>query len=76
MKKYIKGNKIINATDKAYDVIYKNQGYMEVKETEKTSELNYNSISFPELKSIAAEKGINTHKMKKQEIINALEGQG
>lgn len=32
MKQYIKGKKIINATEKAYKVIYKDQGYVPYEE--------------------------------------------
>ncbi|WP_010249211.1 Rho termination factor N-terminal domain-containing protein [Acetivibrio cellulolyticus] len=35
---------------------------------------NYSDIDYTELKKIASEKGINTHGMKKQEIIEALGG--
>lgn len=33
MNKYVKGNVVINATEKAYRVIYKEQGYIPYKET-------------------------------------------
>ena len=32
----------------------------------------YNSFSWPELKQLASDKGINTYSMKKEEVINAL----
>jgi hypothetical protein len=32
MKKYTDGNKIIYATEKAYEIIYKKQGFKEVEE--------------------------------------------
>lgn len=35
MNKYIKDDKVINATEKAYNVIYKEKGYVPYKETEK-----------------------------------------
>ncbi len=35
MKQYKKGDKIINATDRAYEVLYKRQGYKEVKQKSK-----------------------------------------
>ncbi len=37
MDKYIKEDKIINATEKAYKVIYKEQGYVPYKEVKKTA---------------------------------------
>lgn len=33
MNKYIKDKVVINATEKAYNVIYKEQGYVPYKET-------------------------------------------
>lgn len=38
MNKYIKDSVVINATEKAYKTIYKNQGYMPYKETKKKKE--------------------------------------
>ncbi len=37
MNKYIKDNNIINATEKAYNVIYKEQGYIPYKEEKKNT---------------------------------------
>ncbi len=36
MKRYIKDKHIINATEKAYNVIYKDRGYIIYKEEKKT----------------------------------------
>lgn len=36
MSKYVRGNKIINATEKAYNTLYKTQGYMPYVEKTKT----------------------------------------
>ena len=33
MNKYMKGNVVINATEKAYNLLYKGQGYVPYKET-------------------------------------------
>jgi len=38
MNKYIKDKKIINATEKAYNVIYKEKGYELYRETKKKKE--------------------------------------
>lgn len=38
MNKYIKDNIVINATEKAYNVIYKDKGYIPYKETKKKKE--------------------------------------
>ena len=32
MNKYMKGNVVINATEKAYNLLYKGQGYVPYKE--------------------------------------------
>lgn len=36
MNKYIKGEVVINATEKAYNVVYKSQGYIPYKEIKAT----------------------------------------
>ena len=33
MNKYVKDNVVINATEKAYKILYKEQGYVPYKET-------------------------------------------
>ena len=45
--------------------IWVRYGFKEVEDTE-------DELSYTELKSLAKEKGINTHGMKKDEIIEAL----
>ncbi len=40
MNKYVKGKVVINATEKAYRVIYKEQGYVPYKEEAKTTKNN------------------------------------
>jgi hypothetical protein len=35
LKKYTDGNRVVYATEKAYEVIYKYQGFKEVKKTPK-----------------------------------------
>lgn len=37
MNQYIKDNHIINATEKAYNVIYKDKGYIPYKEEKKNT---------------------------------------
>lgn len=37
-----------------------------------SKQTDYNSLSWPELKQMAKEKGINTYEMKKEEVISAL----
>lgn len=38
MNKYVKENVVINATEKAYETIYKDKGYMPYKKTNKKKE--------------------------------------
>lgn len=45
--------------------IWIRDGYVEVEEVEE-------ELTYQELKSLAKEKGINTHGMKKEEILEAL----
>ena len=40
MNKYIKDNVVINATEKAYNTIYKEKGYKPYKEVKTTSKTN------------------------------------
>lgn len=97
MNKYIKDGKIIHATDKGYEIIYKKQGYRPFKEAvgdnsilldqyelevkldaleNDVVKIDYSSYSYPELKTLAKEKGINSHKMTKEELIEALQKVG
>ncbi len=57
MNKYVKNNKIIEATEKAYNCIYKEQGY-ELVEEKKEEVKNISKMNKDELLVIATEKGI------------------
>lgn len=57
MNKYIKDNQIINATEKAYKVIYKSQGYIPYQEVE-TNKIETNNDAIKDLT-----------KMKKEELM-------
>lgn len=69
MKTYKKGNKIINASEKAYELIYKNQGYKPYDETDKP----LTSLTVDKLKLKAQELGIeNFEELKKSELVDAI----
>lgn len=83
--KLIKGNKTINATEKAYKVVYKDLGYKIYKdeeidlaeqptseEEEVTNAIGIDSITKPEIIGILTEKGIEHNPRDKKEVLYDL----
>jgi len=52
--------------------IWVREGYSMVEESEEPEEVTKDAPTYLELKSMAKEKGINTHGMKKEDILEAL----
>ncbi|MCD3211813.1 hypothetical protein G8T71_10645 [Clostridium botulinum C/D] len=72
MKKYSNGERKIMATDRAFEVIYKDQGFSPVIDEEKDGD-NLDLLKVDELRERAKEKGIeDCENMKKAELISAL----
>lgn len=80
--KLIKGNKIINATEKAYKVIYKNLGY-KIYENKANREdlsedkaeadvIDISDITKAEIVEILTEKGIEHNPRDKKEVLYRL----
>ena len=84
--KLIKGNKVINATEKAYRVIYRDLGYKPYEEQahiSPTSEekrkddvLEINDYTKAEIIEILTEKGIEHNPRDKKEILYNLRIEG
>lgn len=75
MNKYIKGKTIINATEKAFNIIYKEQGFVPYKEIEEKKDGGTKDISKmkkDELIKIATEKGIEIPENATKDILVAL----
>lgn len=74
MNKYIKNKAIINATEKAYNAIYKEQGYVPYKEIEEKKEeaKDISKMKKDELLKVATEKGIEIPENATKEVVIAL----
>ena len=82
MKKYTNDTKIILASDKAFNVIYKHQGYILLEDARNDDkdiiDTKLNKLTLDELRYKAKDLGIeNYSKLKKSELIenmNEIEG--
>ena len=74
MNQYIKDKHIINATEKAYNVIYKEKGYIPYKQLEEKKEEadDISKLKKEELLKIAVENGIEVPENATKEIIITL----
>ena len=73
--KYVKGEDIINASEKAFRLIYEPQGYqpMEEADSDADEEADLADLNSGELKALAKEKGITGYSgMKKDELLALL----
>lgn len=60
MKQYVLNNRIINATEKAFDVVYKAQGYVPYVATKKAKKKNKEQkLEIETLRKQAFERGIS-----------------
>lgn len=66
MNKYTDGKRIIYATEKAYNLIYKNQGFKEAET------IDYEAMEYTELQALAKEKGLKSVGIKKEDLIKSL----
>lgn len=71
MNQYIKDKKVINATEKAYNTIYKEQGYVPYKKVEEKKE-DISKLKKEELIAIAKKDGIEIPENATKEILVAL----
>lgn len=81
MKKYTDGKREIMATERAFEVIYKDQGFEEIKLEEHEEnvpgdgEINLEELTVKELKEKCEELGLEDYKsLKKEELIELLKG--
>jgi len=81
MPKYSKGKRVIEATKRAFEVIYKAQGYKEHKETEEKAEVKlsreeFEELTVPELKDMARDADLSGYSsLNKGELIDLLVGE-
>lgn len=74
MNKYIKDKVVINATEKAYNILYKEQGYVPYKEVEEKKEevKDISKMKKEELLAIATEIGIEIPENATKEVLITL----
>lgn len=82
MKKYVKGDRVIYATDKMYQLIYAPQGYkpleneVDVKGQREEHLKALSKCTLEELKAMCKERGLKGYsKLNEEELIKLLEGE-
>ena len=81
MPQYSNGKRVIEATKRAFEVIYKAQGYKEYKETEvktkeKLTKKELEEFTVPELKDMARGADVSGYSsLNKGELIDLLVGE-
>lgn len=75
MNRYIKDNRMIMATPKAYEVVYKPQGFIPYEEQEAHAAQNLEDLTVAQLKEMAQSKELEyDSKIKKEGLIALLRG--
>ena len=71
--KYIRDGKVIETTERLYNMIYKQIGYLPLKEVEDTPKLELEALTVKELKEQAKELGIEGYSdLKKDELVQLI----
>lgn len=80
MKKYTNGKREIIATERAFEILYKDQGFKEIEEHEESApgykEVKLEDLTVKELKEKCEELKLEDYKsLKKEELIALIEGE-
>ncbi|MTP79819.1 hypothetical protein GMB70_14325 [Turicibacter sanguinis] len=77
MNRYIKDNRVIMATPKAYEVVYKPQGFIPYEGQENNVVQSLENLTVSQLKAMANSKGLEyDSKIKKEDLLILLQEEG